>query len=233
MRKEIIAGIMGCLVVMSALSAGCTSPGTPSKSSFAVDNNGILSIIAAPATFSEQVLFSNETYTKSKFVMHTETGDVVTYLSTPPKPKAAIVYAPGAGEKIAGHEDRMVRFTAAGYAFLFVDTRGNGGETPGYPLNPELDFNAFENGKWPEYYDTICDLSQARMILADRLHVPVYAMGSSNGGRYAAVAAGTDKNLPVTSASPLPTGGSLLQPFSRDIPASRSGLRHRLNPART
>jgi len=178
---------------MAVLYAGCT--GTPAKSSFSVDNDGIFSITTAPATMIEQVLFSNETYTKSRIVMHTGNGDVVTYLSTPPKPKAAIVYAPGAGEKLAGHEERMVRFAAAGYAFLFVDTRGNGGETPGYPFNPELDFNAFENGNWPEYYEMVCDLSQARQILSDRLHVPVYAVGSSNGGRYAAVAAGTDRNF--------------------------------------
>ncbi|MDD1703649.1 MAG: alpha/beta hydrolase [Methanoregula sp.] len=193
MRIGAIAGMVGCLLLLSAFLAGCT--GTPAKSSFTVDENGILSIAAAPPTISEQVLFSNETYTKAKIVMQTGNGDVVTYLSTPPTPKAAIVYAPGAGERLAGHEERMVRFAAAGYAFLFVDTRGNGGETPGFPFNPGLDFNAFGNGNWPEYYETVCDLSQARQILNDRLHVPVYAMGSSNGGRYAAVAAGTDRNF--------------------------------------
>ena len=72
---------------------------------------------------SEEVLFSNETYTKTRIVMHTQSGDVVTYLATPKNPKAAIVYAPGAGEKIAGHEDRMVKYTAAGYAFMFTDSR--------------------------------------------------------------------------------------------------------------
>ena len=127
--------------------------------------------------------------------MHTGKGDVVTYLSTPKQPKAAIVYSPGAGEKIAGHEERMVRYALAGYAFFFVDTRGNGAETPGIPFSPQLfqqDYTKFETRQWPQYYLSICDLVNARQILTDRFSVPVYAVGSSNGGRYAAVAAGVD-----------------------------------------
>jgi hypothetical protein len=143
-------------------------------------------------TTSEEILFTNEAYTKTKVVMHTQNGDVVTYLAAPEHPKAAIVYVPGAGEKPAGHEERMVRYTAAGYAFLFVDIRGNGGQTPGYPFNPQRDFSQFEKGDWPQYYLTICDLVAARQVLSGRFGVPVYAMGSSNGGRFAAVAAGVD-----------------------------------------
>jgi len=127
--------------------------------------------------------------------MHTQSGDVVTYLAAPKKPKAAIVYAPGSGEKVTGHEERMVRYAAAGYAFMFVDTRGNGGETPGIPFSPLLvqqDYNRFENGDWPQYYLSVCDLVNAQQIVSNRFSVPVYAMGSSNGGRYAAVAAGVD-----------------------------------------
>ncbi len=44
----------------------------------------------------------------------------------------------------------------------------------------------------PQYYLTICDISSARAVLANRFGVPVYAVGGSNGGRYAAVAAGVD-----------------------------------------
>jgi hypothetical protein len=146
-------------------------------------------------TTSEEVLSSNETYTKTRIVMHTQSGDVVTCLAVPEHPKAVIVYAPGAGEKISGHEERMVRYAAAGYGFMFVDTRGNGGETPGIPFSPQLvqqDFNRFENGDWPQYYLSVCDLVSAQQIVSDRFSVPVYAMGSSNGGRYAAVAAGVD-----------------------------------------
>jgi len=143
-------------------------------------------------TTSEEILFKNGTYTKTKIVMHTQSGDVVTILAAPEHPRATIVYVPGAGEKPAGHEDRMVRYTAAGYAFLFVDVRGNGGQTPGYPFNPQRDFSLFEKGDWPQYYLTICDLVAAQQVLSGRFGVPVYAVGSSNGGRYAAVATGVD-----------------------------------------
>jgi dienelactone hydrolase len=182
----------GILVVFIALS-GCT--GNRASSSYSVDNNGILSVSCAPVTTSEEILFTNETYTKTKIVMHTQSGDVVTYLAAPEHPRAAIVYVPGAGEKPAGHEERMVHYTAAGYAFLFVDIRGNGGQTPGYPLNPQQDFSLFEKGDWPQYYLIICDLVASRQMLSGRFGVPVYAMGSSNGGRYAAVAAGVDPDF--------------------------------------
>jgi dienelactone hydrolase len=181
--------VAGLLVMFIAL-AGCM--GYRDSSSYTVDNEGILSVSCSPVTTSEEILFKNGTYTKTKVVMHTQNGDVVTILAAPEHPHAAIVYAPGAGEKPAGHEDRMVRYTAAGYAFLFVDIRGNGGQTPGYPFNPQRDFSLFEKDEWPQYYLTVCDLVAARQVLSGRFDVPVYAMGSSNGGRYAAVAAGVD-----------------------------------------
>jgi fermentation-respiration switch protein FrsA (DUF1100 family) len=105
------------------------------------------------------------------------------------------VYSPGAGEKITGHEERMVRFASAGYAFFFIDTRGNGGETAGMPFGQQLiqeDFAKFGKGGMPQYYQSVCDLVSAEKMLRERYAVPVYAAGSSNGGRYAAVAAGTD-----------------------------------------
>jgi uncharacterized protein len=188
-----IATLIVFLVTLLVL-AGCSGTAEHS-SSYMVDRNGILSLTCAHVTYTEEVLFSNETYTKSKIVMHTFSGDVVTYLGAPGQPKAAIVYSPGAGEKLAGHEDRMVRFASAGYAFLFVDTRGNGGETPGLPFSQQMiqqDYTLFEKGEMPHYYMNICDLISAQQLLTGKYPVPVYAVGSSNGGRYAAVAAGTD-----------------------------------------
>jgi len=193
MKRLLIAGHVPLLFVVLVLFtslAGCT--GNAVKPSYSLDNNGVLSVTCVPVTTSEEVLFSNTTYTKTRIVMHTQSGDVVSYLGAPAHPKAVIVYAPGAGEKLAGHEERMVRYAVADYAFLFIDTRGNGGETPGYPFNPQQDFSLFEKGQFPQYYLTVCDLSAARALLAERFGVPVYAVGGSNGGRYAAVAAGVD-----------------------------------------
>jgi len=187
------AAIIVALLIILAILAGCT--GDPAKSTYSVDNTGVLSLSCAPVTTSEEVLAANETYTKSRIIMHTEDGDVTMYLAAPRQPKAAIIYAPGAGEKLAGHEERMVRFASAGYAFLFVDTRGNGGETAGIPFGQQLiqqDYSRFENGKMPQYYLSICDLISAEKMLSARYNVPVYAVGSSNGGRYAAVAAEVD-----------------------------------------
>lgn len=181
------------LLVILAVMAGCT--GTPAKSTWSVDDKGVLSLTCAPVTTTEEVLISNETYTKSRIVMHTEDGNVTMYLAAPKQPKVAIVYAPGAGEKLTGHEERMIRFASAGYAFLFVDTRGNGGETTGLPFGQHLvqqDYSRFEEGKMPQYYLSICDLISAEKMLTTKYNVPVYAGGSSNGGRYAAVAAGVD-----------------------------------------
>jgi len=184
--------VAGILLVMIAL-IGCTAQQT--ISSYSVDSNGILSVTCAPVTTREEILFKNETYAKTRMILHTQHGDVITYLAAPEHPKAAIVYVPGAGEKPAGHEERMETFAQAGYAFLYVDIRGNGGETLGYPLNPQKDFTLFEKGDWPQYYLTVCDLVNARQVLSGKFQVPVYVMGSSNGGRYAAVAAGVDSDF--------------------------------------
>lgn len=179
-----------CIIALCICLTGCT--GTSPKSSYSVDDNGILAVTCAMVTASEDVLFANGTYTKTRIIMHTESGDVVVHLAAPQQPKAAIVYVPGAGEKIAGHEERMVRYAAAGYAFAFVDIRGNGAETPGSPFNPQGDLALFEKRQWPQFYRTVCDLSSVRRMLAERYGVPVSVLGSSNGGRYAAVAAVTD-----------------------------------------
>jgi len=188
--------ILSAALVLTALLAGCS--GTPAQSTYSVDDHGMLSVTCVPVTTSEDVIFANETYTKSKIILHTASGDVVTYLAAPDRPKAAVVYVPGAGETIAAHEGRMLQYANAGYAFLFVDTRGRGGETPGVPFGQALiqqDFAKFQSGEWPQYYLTICDLVNARQLLSARYSVPVYALGSSNGGRYAAIAAGVDPGV--------------------------------------
>jgi dienelactone hydrolase len=188
--------IAGALI-FSLAGAGCIS-GTHGGPAYSVDQKGVLAVTCAEVSFNETVLSANETLTFSRIVMHIPDGDVVIYLSSPKQPKAAVLYIPGAGEKMRGHADRMVRYAAAGYAFMFVDPRGNGAETPGIPFSEQLlrqDYSRFskDNDLWPQYYQTICDISSARQYLSSRLGVPVYAAGSSNGGRYAAVATGVDR----------------------------------------
>lgn len=192
MRALIIPSMF---LVLCLFLVGCTGTGTQGKSSYTVNPDGILTLQCAPVTMSEEILFTNETYTKSRIVLHTDGDDVVTYLAAPKKPVAAVVYSPGAGEKLLGHEERMARFASAGYAFIFVDMRGNGGETAGVPFGQQLvqqDYVRFGRGVMPQYYLSVCDLVSARKMLAKKFSVPVYSVGSSNGGRYAAVAAGVD-----------------------------------------
>lgn len=179
-----------CALVLCLCLAGCTA--TAPMPSYSVDSNGILALTCAPVSTGEEIHFSNDTYTTTRVLMHTQSGDVVMYLGAPQQPLAAMVYAPGAGERITAHEARLARYSAAGYTFAFVDIRGNGGETPGDPFDPQADFGRFEQGRWPQFYETVCDLSAARSMLTARFGVPVYAAGSSNGGRFAAVAAGLD-----------------------------------------
>ena len=195
MRGYLVAAGLALLFVL-AVFAGCT--GSTQTPAYSVDSSGVLSVTCPQVTANETVLVSNSTYTISRYVITTPTGNVVTYLSYPAQPKAVLVYIPGAGEKVSGHADRMRQFAQAGYAFMFVDTRGRGGETDGYAFSPQEDYAKFKAGSqsdWPEYYLTICDISSAQALLAEKFGVPVYAVGGSNGGRYAAVAAGVDKNF--------------------------------------
>ena len=183
------------LIVLSVALSGCAGNTAPPASTYTVSDDGVLALHCTPGTVKEEVIVSNETYTQSRIAFHTECGDVTGYLAAPENPGAAIVYVPGAGERLAGHEERMVRFASAGYSFLFVDMWGNGGETAGIPFGPQLieqDYARFKAGEMPQYYLSICDLIAARKHLQERYQVPVIVMGSSNGGRYAAVAAGLD-----------------------------------------
>jgi len=194
--KNVRSLIITAIIITAFLAAaGCTGNSPQPGSSYTVSPEGVLSLTCGPVTTDETVIVSNASYTKSRIVLHTENGDVVTYLSVPESPKAAVVYSPGAGETVAGHDARMARFASEGYAFLFTDTRGNGGETSGMPFGQQMvqsDYTLFEKGAMPQYYLSVCDLVAAQELLSERYHVPVYAMGSSNGGRYAAVAAGVD-----------------------------------------
>ncbi|MCX6700490.1 MAG: alpha/beta hydrolase [Methanomicrobiales archaeon] len=182
---------VGFVVLVCVLLAGCTGT-PPTERSYSVDSSGVLSVQCPPIQVTETVLSTGANVTISRLVFHTPHGDVFGLLAAPASPKAAFVHAPGAGNKKEGHEGRAVSSAQNGYAYLVLDIRGNGGETPGYPLDFEKDFNLYQKEGFPEYYDTVCDMINAQQYLSSRYDVPVYASGESNGGRYAAVATAID-----------------------------------------
>jgi len=185
------------MLLASAFLAGCSS--TSEKPSWSVDSTGRFSAVCPMAAVAEEILVKNETYTRSRLTLHSdEGGDVIAYVAAPEHPLGAVVYVPGAGERVSGHDERMLRYTRAGYVFLYMDIRGNYGETAGLPFGQQLiqsDYAKFKTEEWPQYYLTICDLSSAQRYLTERYAVPVYIVGSSNGGRYAAVAAAVDPDF--------------------------------------
>jgi hypothetical protein len=193
MDKNILI-VPGVLILVAVMLAGCTgttSTGTATRS-YSVNSSGILSLTVPPVTVTENIIDSQSNITVTRLIFHTPDGDVYGLMAAPPSPKAAFVHAPGAGVKKEGHKDRAIAYAAKGYAYLVLDIRGNGGETAGYPMDIGRDYTLFQNGGMPEYYDIVGDMINARQYLASKYHVPVYASGESNGGRYAAVAAGVD-----------------------------------------
>ena len=186
-----IAVLLGSLI----LGAGCTGtgPGGSTGPSWTVSGDGYLSLSCpAPATVNEQAIVKNGSLTLIEISFENIDENVYGLLTVPPNPRGAVVLAPGAGVTKEAERSRVETYAMAGCAALVLDLRGNGGETRGRAFDPDLEFMAFDMGAWPQTYETACDLSAARGIVAGRWTVPVYAMGASNGGRYAAVAAAAD-----------------------------------------
>jgi len=188
----VLAIILGGMI----LAAGCSGPGTGAAAggpSWSVSGDGYLSLSCpAPATVNERVLEQNASVTLSEISFHNIDEEVYGLLAVPPAPRGAVVLAPGAGITKELEKGRVGTYTMTGCAALVLDLRGNGGETQGRGFNPDRDYLAFNGGVWPEFYKTACDLVAAQGLVSARLKVPVYAMGASNGGRYAAIAAAAD-----------------------------------------
>ena len=185
------AVLLGALV----LAACCTGAGNDGGTGpyWSVSGDGYLSLnCPAPSSVNEQVIVKNGSLTLSKVSFHNIDEEVYGFLAMPEKPLGALVLAPGAGVTKEAERGRVETYAMAGCAALVLDLRGNGGDTRGRGFDPNLDFLAFDAGSWPEFYKTACDLSASRALVAGRWDVPVYAMGASNGGRYAAVAAAAD-----------------------------------------
>jgi hypothetical protein len=187
--QRLHAFVLAALLV-AVIGAGCTT--SADSGTYHVDGNGTLAITAPPSRSSETVIDTRDGVTLSRVVFETTSGRVYALLAAPDTPSAAIVYAPGAGVNADAHRERAIRYAGEGIAFMVVDIRGHGGETAGYPMDLEKDYGLYEKGRWPQYYLIVQDLMAARTMLDDRYGVPVYAAGSSNGGRYAAIAAAVD-----------------------------------------
>ena len=179
------------LLGMMALLCGCLSP----QLSYQVSEEGDLFLTVPPTDVQEEILLSEDQIIVQQIRFHQLDADVDALFAFPPHPRAAVLLAPGAGVKKESHQERAEQYAREGIAFLVLDLRGNGGTTPGYPLDLERDFRQFVNGRWPQYYAIIADMIAARQYLSSRFDVPVYAMGESNGGRYAAIAAATDPGI--------------------------------------
>ena len=193
MRYDLLlcAALVGGLI----LAAGCSNIGRGGSTgpSWSVSGDGYLSLSCpAPATVDQKVLVQNGSLTLSEVSFFNIDENVYGLLAVPPDPRGAVVLAPGAGVTKEAERGRVEAYAMAGCAALVLDLRGNGGLSHGRPFNPDLEFMAFDMGAWPQTYETACDLSAARGIVDPSGKIPVYAMGASNGGRTAALAAEAD-----------------------------------------
>jgi hypothetical protein len=180
------------LVAATALLSGCVQNGSPHEEGFLVNDSGVASIRCPSCNPVEEVTEENPGYSLSRIVFQNPRGDVYAILAMPEKPVAGFVLAPGAGVRKEGHEGRAAGYAREGYAYLVLDMRGNGGETTGEPLNLDRDYQRFSRGEWPQYYLSVCDMMCAASYLSGTCNIPVYLVGESNGGRYAAIAAALD-----------------------------------------
>ena len=191
MRKY---SLVNAAVVLGLLLLLCGCAGTHGeKASYRVGEDMVLQVSCpAPAAVEETVFLENTSLRLTRLAFRSVDRDVYGLLAAPSVPRYGIVLAPRAGVTKEDERSRALAYAVAGCACLVLDLRGNGGETAGEPFSLDRDYQTFVRGEWPDAYATVCDLSSARQILAGRYRVPVYAMGASNGGRWAAVAAAAD-----------------------------------------
>ncbi len=180
------------LIAGTVLLSGCLQNGSHYEEGFSVNDSGVASLRCPSCNPAGEVTEENPGYSLSRIVFQNPRGDVYAILAMPEKPVAGFVLAPGAGVRKEDHEGRAAGYAREGYAYLVLDMRGNGGETTGGPLNLDMDYQRFSRGEWPQYYLSICDMMCAASYLSTSYHIPVYLVGESNGGRYAAIATALD-----------------------------------------
>lgn len=182
------------LLLLFISIAGCSGPDQvkPTQGSFQVDETGLARLTLPEPAFSENVLETGD-ISVTDLTIHTFDGDTSAVLVAPGKPVCGLVWVPGAGVPAAGHIEHAKAYAADNIAVVVVDVRGNGGKTPGYPLDLERDFQKFASGEWPQYYQIVADCMYAKKYLNGRFgNIPIWIAGESNGGRYAAEAAAID-----------------------------------------
>lgn len=190
-----------CLLALGTialvLGAGCTTPDAGVTAPvYSLDADGALVITGIAPVYDETAAGfsgSDDSVSLSNLVFTGNGADVHAILAAPTEPVAAVVLVPGAGVAATAHTERAVSYAEEGIATLVLDVRGNGGETAGHTGGLTEDLRRFERGDTPQWYLTIGDIIAARMMLTERYDVPVYIVGSSNGGMTGAVAASLDR----------------------------------------
>ncbi|PWR75685.1 alpha/beta hydrolase [Methanospirillum stamsii] len=181
-------------LVSGAFVMGCSGPGEETiGSSWNLSSDGSIRFTFPEVKVQESVTEKNANLTVTDLMFKGFAGDVHAILVSPKKPNAFLIWAPGANNPASGYLDYMKYYPAHDIAVLIMDVRGNGGLTPGYPMDIERDAGLFVKGEWPQWYLIAADMISAQQYI-HRIFpsVPVYAVGDSNGGRYAALAAGSD-----------------------------------------
>ena len=168
---------------------------TNTPPSYTLDGQGFVVLTCPVPTVREEILRTDGNVTLSRIVYSSGDQDVFALLAAPGKPNNAIVLVPGAGVRKEAHAERAMAYARAGIATLVLDTRGNGGETPGPGSQIQEDYQKFQNGAWPVWYRSGCDIIGARSYLEGKFHTNIYAMGESNGGRVAVFAVASDPHF--------------------------------------
>ena len=185
------------ILILFVSFTGCTGVvNTEIKPEYKVSDDGTITLKLPVPKVSSKPINTNGTAQVEELTFQTIAGDVTMILVAPAHPKAGFVWAPGAGVPASGHIEHLLTYADHGYAVLVDDIRGNGGKTPGYPLNIQTDYQQMGKGEWPQIYLITADLILAERYLHERYGtIPIYSVGESNGGRYAAVAAAIDTNF--------------------------------------
>lgn len=187
--------LLALILAISLLSAGCTDFGGEEKpvASWDLSPDGSITFSVPDCVVDERILEEGKNLTTTDLIFKGFAGDVHAILVSPENPVTFLVWAPGANNPAAGYAEYMNYYPKHGIGVLIMDVRGNGGATPGYPMDIEKDAELFVEGTWPQFYLIAADIIAARKYLQHKYpDIPAYAVGDSNGGRYAALAAGSD-----------------------------------------